>query len=100
VKNGAKNNKTYKLLTICTNMLDKIDKKILFCLDNNCRQSTNTIAKQLKIHRNVVLYRIKKLEEQGVIRGYFTEINTRALGLLTFRTFLKLANNTNKKEQE
>ncbi len=81
-------------------MLDLIDRKILFYLDLDCRQSTNKIAKKIGIHRNVVLYRIKRLEKEKIIRGYFTEINTRALGLITFRTFIKFANSTINKEEE
>lgn len=81
-------------------MLDLIDRKLLFQLDQNCRQSVNKIAKKIGIHRNVALYRIKKLEKENIIRGYFTEVNTRALGLLTFRTFIKFANSTVAKEEE
>lgn len=80
-------------------MLDLIDKKLLFHLDLNCRQSMNELARKLKIHRNVVLYRIKRLEREEIIRGYFSEINTRALGLLTFRVFIKFANSTITQEE-
>lgn len=81
-------------------MLDLIDKKLLFYLDQNCRQSINEIAKKTNIHRNVALYRIKKLEKEKIIRGYFTEVNTRSLGLLTFRIFIKFANSTIDKEEK
>lgn len=81
-------------------MLDMVDRKILFQLDLNCRQSTNEIAKKVMVHRNVVLYRIRRLEETGIIRGYFSEINTRALGFLSFRAFIKFANSTMQKEEQ
>jgi DNA-binding Lrp family transcriptional regulator len=72
--------------------LDLVDKKLLYLLDQNCRQSTTQLAKQLRIHRNVVLYRIKRLEESQVIRGYFTEIDAAKIGYYTFRILFNLSN--------
>ncbi len=78
--------------------LDLVDKKLLYELDKDCRQSVSSLAKRLRVHRNVALYRIRKLENEGMIRGYFTEINTVALGYNSFRVFLKLSQSTKDKE--
>jgi len=43
--------------------LDSIDAKILFELDRNCRQSQKQIAKRVGATRNIVLHRIKTMEE-------------------------------------
>ena len=75
-------------------MLDLIDKKLLYALDTDCRQSASQLGRKLKIHRNVVLYRINKLEKEGIIRGYFTEIDIKKLGYHSFRILLKLGNYT------
>lgn len=71
-------------------MLDLIDKKIIYHLDENARQSLSLLAKKLKIGRNVALYRLNKLKEEGIIKGSYAEINTLALRYLSFRVFIKL----------
>ncbi len=71
--------------------IDLLDRKILYELDRNCRATHAQIAKAVKSGRNVVAYRIRKLEEQGIIRGYFAEINNHALGLTGFRAFFRFA---------
>ena len=48
--------------------LDSTDAKILFELDRNCRQSQKQIAKRVGATRNIVIHRIKKLEEAGIVR--------------------------------
>lgn len=80
--------------------MDKTDRKILYALDTNCRQSNAKIAKQLKISKDIVNYRIKKLEEKSIIEGYRTVINTCKLGYWTFRIYLKLQNTTKEIEQK
>ena len=79
--------------------LNLIDKKLLYKLDQNCRTSLSQIGKELRIHRNVVIYRLKKLEENGVIKGYFSEIDLNQLGYIIFRIFIRLGN-YNKEEED
>ena len=69
--------------------LDKIDRKLLYELDTNCRQSNSQIGKKLKVSKDVVNYRIKKLEEAGIITGYRTIIDISKLGYHNFRIYLK-----------
>jgi len=80
--------------------LNLVDKRLLYLLDQNCRQSTTQLAKQLRVHRNVVLYRLKRLEDSGVIRGYFTEVDIMKIGYVSFRVLLKLSNFTVDEEKE
>ncbi len=61
-------------------MLDKLDKDILHMLLENSRISAQKIAKKLGLHTNTVIKRIKKLEQNGVIKKYGTDINYRAIG--------------------
>jgi len=70
--------------------LDVKDKKILFQLDSNARQSSTSIAKKVGLSPEVVNYRIKNFEEEGIIKGYHTLINFPALGYITFRVYIKL----------
>jgi len=81
-------------------MIDNTDRKLLYALDKNCRQSATQLSKQLRIHRNVVLYRIKRLEESQVIKGYFTDINTKKIGYQTFRLLFNLSNYSKQDEDE
>jgi DNA-binding Lrp family transcriptional regulator len=60
--------------------LDSKDKKILEQLQKNCRQTIAQIAKVTKLPRDVVVYRIKKLEQSKVIRAHHTMINPSKLG--------------------
>lgn len=60
--------------------LDKIDKKVLLELQINARQPISSISKKTRIPRNVVKYRIDRLEKTGIIKGYAPLINTSLLG--------------------
>ncbi len=60
--------------------LDAKDKKILIELQKNARQSIAEIAKKTKLPRDVVVYRIKKFEQNKVIRAYHTFLNPQRLG--------------------
>lgn len=60
--------------------LDSKDKKIIKELQENCRQSIAEISKKTQLPRDVVIYRIKKLEENKVIRQHHTSLNHDKLG--------------------
>ncbi|GAG44618.1 unnamed protein product [marine sediment metagenome] len=60
--------------------LDAKDKKILEQLQRNARQSIAEIAKKTGLPRDVVVYRIKKLEQSKVIRAHHTLLNPQKLG--------------------
>ena len=80
--------------------LDETDKKILFELDKNARQTLSQIGKRLRLSKQVVDYRIKNLEKNGLIKGYFSVLDIGKLGFLDFRIFLKFYNTTPEKERE
>jgi len=60
--------------------LDEKDKKILTELQTNCKQTITEISKKTKLPRDVVVYRIKKLEKEEVIRQHHTSLNPKKLG--------------------
>ncbi|MCX6707577.1 MAG: Lrp/AsnC family transcriptional regulator [Candidatus Woesearchaeota archaeon] len=60
--------------------LDSKDKKILEQLQRNARQTIAEIAKKTGLPRDVVVYRIKKMEESKVIRAHHTLLNPQKLG--------------------
>ncbi|MEL7564754.1 MAG: AsnC family transcriptional regulator [Dehalobacterium sp.] len=55
--------------------MDEIDMKILELLENNGRLSHEEIGKRLNMSRPAIHQRISKLEQNGTIMGYHTEIN-------------------------
>ncbi len=74
--------------------IDKKDREILYYLDLDSRQSIKQIARKVGLKREVVQYRIRQLEKAGIIRGYFTLIDTSRLGYLNFRFMIKFRNET------
>jgi len=80
--------------------LDVKDRKILFELDLNARQSLSQIGRKVGLSKEVVKYRVDRLQEDGVIRNFYARIDSSKLGLVMFRTFLRLQNITLEKEKE
>ena len=69
-------------------MIDGIDEQILTILQSDARVSNAEIARQIGLAPSAVLERIRKLEDRGIIRGYRTDIDPRAVefGLTVFVT--------------
>ena len=61
--------------------MNEIDIKLLELLQRDATQSSAVLAEQLNISKSAVWRRIKKLEDQGVIRERTTILNADALGL-------------------
>jgi len=80
--------------------MDKKDYLILKELDDNSRQSVNSIAKKINLSKDAVKYRINKLVASGVIKGFRTIINIGKLGYVPVRFLIKLKGVSLKKEQE
>lgn len=72
--------------------LDLKDRKILYELDKDCRQSCNQIGKKVGLSGEVVNYRIKKLEEEKVITHYQVIVDLSKLGIIEFKIALSLQN--------
>jgi DNA-binding Lrp family transcriptional regulator len=68
--------------------LDLKDRKILYQLDLNCRQSNNQIGRKVGLSKEVVNYRIKRMEDIGIIRCFWTAINSLKLGYYAFRIYI------------
>ncbi len=69
-------------------MMDAIDLRILHLLQNDARIANAAIARDVSLAASAVFQRIRKLENEGVIRGYHARIDPDALdqGLLAFIT--------------
>jgi Lrp/AsnC family leucine-responsive transcriptional regulator len=60
--------------------IDPTDREILRLLQQNARMSNAEIARQIGMAPSAIFQRVRKLEERGVIIGYRSALNTRALG--------------------
>jgi DNA-binding Lrp family transcriptional regulator len=80
--------------------LDVKDKKILYELDINSRQSNSQIGKKVLLSKEVVNYRITQLEKRGVIKNFYCVLNTLALGFHHYKIYFKLQNIDLEKEKE
>src|SRR3989338_8014125 len=56
--------------------------------------------KKIGLSKDAVSYRIKQLQEEGIIRQFHTVIDVGKLGLISFRLYLKFQNTNQKKESE
>lgn len=69
--------------------LDLLDRRIISELDIDSRQPITTLSKKLHRARNVIEYRIKKLQEEGVIKNFVTLVDAGKLGLNVWNIYLE-----------
>lgn len=62
-------------MSIRRSFLDEIDQQILDELQKDARISLQTLARTLQISASTLHYRINRLEEENIIRGYHADIN-------------------------
>lgn len=60
--------------------LDEKDIKILNLIQENCKLTAREIAKRINSPITTVFARIKRLEKQGIIKGYKAILNAEKLG--------------------
>ncbi|HIU74556.1 MAG TPA: Lrp/AsnC family transcriptional regulator [Candidatus Pelethocola excrementipullorum] len=60
--------------------MDNTDIKIINILQDNCKTTNKEIGQQVGLTPPAVAERIRRLEDQGVIKGYHARINDIALG--------------------
>lgn len=81
-------------------IIDALDRKILYYLDQNSRESASKIAKKCRVHKNVVNFRIKRLVERGIIRQFVAMISPTTIGLTPYKFYFQLENLTGEKEKQ
>ncbi|MFC3121759.1 leucine-responsive transcriptional regulator Lrp [Agaribacter flavus] len=60
--------------------IDRLDRKILDALQKNGRISNVDLAKQVGLSASPCLERVRRLEAQGYIEGYYARVNPEKLG--------------------
>jgi DNA-binding Lrp family transcriptional regulator len=61
--------------------LDDVDRRILTVLHRDARLSNSTLAELVGIAPSTCHGRVRRLQESGVIRGFYTDIDPAAIGL-------------------
>jgi len=80
--------------------LDKKDFQLLYWLDVNARESAASLSKRVRLSKEGVAYRIKRLEEMGVLKGYGAVIDLSALGFIGGGYMIRFQHCDQKKEDE
>ena len=70
--------------------LDSLDRKILFELDRDSRQSFAALSKTVRIPQETARFRVRRLSERGIVCQFATVVNTERLGQTLFKILLKL----------
>ncbi len=73
---------------------------MLYELHWNARQTYSALAKKLRVSKQVIGYRVKQLEKQGIIKSYHAVIDWRTLGYNAIRVYLKWRDINLEKEEE
>lgn len=61
--------------------IDKLDRDILRELQKDCRTPLQEIAEKVGAPTSTVHYRVKRLEKEGIIDGYYAKINPEKFGM-------------------
>ena len=72
--------------------LDLKDREILYELDLDSRRPISGIAKKLRLSKQVVGYRIKKLVKEGIISRFQAVVDTYKLGFMKYKVYISLEN--------
>lgn len=80
--------------------LDEKDKMILDELVQNSRISIVDISEKTKLSVDVIRYRIKAMEKEGIIKGYKCLLNPSKVGFTTCKAFVFFKNISEKKKSE
>jgi DNA-binding Lrp family transcriptional regulator len=80
--------------------LDVKGRKILYELDLDSRQSFSQLGKKVGLHKDVVAYRVKKLQEKGIIKNFYTSFNSYKFGYTVVKFYLTYQNVTPGIKQE
>jgi DNA-binding Lrp family transcriptional regulator len=80
--------------------IDLKDRKILYELDLDARQSLTEVGKKVGLKKDVVSYRIKRMQDEGIIKNFWTSINTFKLGYDVFRIYISFRYVNQEKKNE
>jgi len=81
--------------------LDRIDRRILELLQRNARISNAELAEQVNLSSTPCLRRVRRLEQEGVIKKYSAELDREKIGLpISAFVFIQLDRNNTQNGKE
>ena len=80
--------------------LDAFDQRIIELLLSDARKSITSISRKIKLSRENVDYRLKRLIKQGIIKDFVTEFEERALRIKHYVLFAQLNRLTGDAEKQ
>jgi len=80
--------------------LDIIDKRIIYELEKDSSQTISSIAKKIKRSKELVNFRIRRLEKENILLGCSAIVDMAKLGYYTFRVYLRWQNMTDKEKKD
>ncbi len=69
--------------------MDLLDRKIIYELDIDARQSASAIAKKLSVAKETVNFRIKRLLQNKIIKGFSSLLDLSKIHCFFFKIFVK-----------
>jgi Lrp/AsnC family transcriptional regulator, leucine-responsive regulatory protein len=81
-------------------VLDKKDKHLLYLLDVNARTPFSELGKKTRISKQLVKYRIERLQKEGIVKGYYPLIDHSKLGFIPIRVYIKFTGLNPSKKKE
>ncbi|MEK6921348.1 MAG: Lrp/AsnC family transcriptional regulator [Nanoarchaeota archaeon] len=81
-------------------VLDKKDKEILFLLSENSRLPVSMLSRKLKMGKDTLWYRLRRLIDNKMIEAFITEIDETALGFKRHIIYLAFQNVDQKQEEQ
>lgn len=97
-------NKKYQIFKIGGKIedikLDEVDKKIIKELISDSQLSNYEIGEKLRLARNTIKHRIKKLEEKGIIQGYKLFYHPQKIDYQSYKLLISMNNLSQKREKE
>ena len=80
--------------------LDVRDEKILALLANDARIPFSRLGKKVGLSKDAVRYRVRRYEEEGVIKAYLGLVDLSKFGYMTYHLLLQLNKPLEKEEKE
>jgi Lrp/AsnC family leucine-responsive transcriptional regulator len=81
------------------NTLDACDRQIVKILDSDGTISISDLARKVRRGRDMVAYRLRRLEEQGILKGVEPIIDPATLGGELFKTYLSFVRSSHGMER-
>ena len=90
---------TYKMKNTY-DKLDRYDHKIISELDINARIAASAISRKIRLPKETVNFRVKRLLKRDYIKNFYTLINGSTCGYQYYKIFIKFNNMTKNLEEE